>query len=346
MPFANIRISKGSRILHGWYIHPIPSEMSIKDFFTKLVNKEISPECNIAIVSSEEIKHVELSETLTSVAIQVSLNCGIIELTTSVGIHIHYRLKTDDIISASVPRQNGFTILMQNACRSQLHLPIFPQSDKVNRKQMLRNDLVDWIHNHGGGWSSQSYANTQGKQFIINLTEAVWYIDMRNHKKLEERSCHIPECFLKFFDRADPESYKQSRKSFDTNELNLYCQALAPYATSSWMLMTNFNWLRDAFDNFIVAISNYVRFLQCQRDITAVNHASELPVRSIDEATTVKIHKRNIWITPVDKTKYYHLEQLLTNLPLWKPVDLEEYLPIDPVYVCKNNILKLISIQF
>ena len=275
MPFANIRISKGSQVLHGWYIHPIPSEMSIKDFFTKLVNKEISLECNIAIASSEEIERVELSETITSITTQVSLNCGIMELTTSVGIHIHYRLKTDDIISALVPRQNGFTILMQNAHRFQLHLPIFSQSDKINRKQTLRNDLVDWIHNNGGGWSSQSYANTQGKQFVINLTEAVWYIDMRNYKKFEERSCYIPKCFLKFFDRADPESYKQSRKSFDANELSLHCQALAPYATSSWMLMTNFNWLRDAFDNFIVAISNYVRVLQSQRNITAANHASE-----------------------------------------------------------------------
>ena len=103
--------------------------------------------------------------------------------------------------------------------------------------------------------------------------------------------------------------------------------------------MMNFNWLCDAFDNFIVTISNYIRVLQSQRNITAANHASESPVRSIDEATTVKIHKRNIWITPVDKTKYYHLEQLLINLPLWKPVDLEEYLPMDPVYVYKNSIL-------
>lgn len=331
MPIANIRISKGSRTLHGWYIHPIPCEMSIKDFFTKLVNKELSPECDIAVTGSEEIERVELSETPNAVATQASFNCDIIELTKSVGMHIHYRLKTDDIISALIPQQDCFTIMMQNTRKSQLHLPTFPQSGKINRKQILRNDLVNWIHSHGGGWSTQSYANTQGKQFIINLTETVWYIDMCNYKKLEERSCHIPELFLEFFDRANPESYKQSRKPFDANELNLHCQTLAPYATSSWMLVANFNWLRDAFDNFIVAISNYVGFLQRQRDIAAVNHASESPVRSIDQATTIKIHKRNIWVTPVDKTKYYHLEQLLDNLSPWEPVDIEEYLPNNPV---------------
>ena len=59
MPFANIRISKGSRILHGWYIHPIPYEMSLKDFFIKLVTKELSPECKIAVTSSKVI-HQEI----------------------------------------------------------------------------------------------------------------------------------------------------------------------------------------------------------------------------------------------------------------------------------------------
>ena len=39
----------------------------------------------------------------------------------------------------------------------------------------------------------------------------------------------------------------------------------------------------------------------------------------------------NVWVAPVNKAKYYHLEQLLTDLTPWKPVDIEEYLPIDPV---------------
>jgi hypothetical protein len=101
---------------------------------------------------------------------------------------------------------------------------------------------------------------------------------MCNYKKLEECSCHIPDLFLEFFDHANPESHKHSRKSFDANELNLHCQSLAPYTTSLWMLMMNFNWLHDAFDNFIVAISNYVEYLQCYCDITAANYASESSV--------------------------------------------------------------------
>src|SRR5205085_7011703 len=152
---------------------------------------------------------------------------------------------------------------------------------------------VNWIHLHNGGWSTQSLANIQGKQFIISLVETIWYIDMCDHKKFEERGYYIPELFHEFFGRANPESYKQSQRSFDANELNLHCQTLAPYATSSWMLRKNFDWLRDAFDNFIVATSNYVGFLQCQRVTTAANHASQ--------ATTVKLFIRYKFLKKCNK---------------------------------------------
>jgi len=119
--------------------------MTIKDFFLKLVTKELSPECNIYNVTvSEVIERVELSETPVSVATQVSLNCGIIELTTSVGVHIHYRLKSDTEMTPDlIPQRNSFTIMMQNAHRTQLYLSTFSQSEKANRKQTLRDDLID-----------------------------------------------------------------------------------------------------------------------------------------------------------------------------------------------------------
>ena len=95
MPVANIRISKGLKVLHGCYIHPIPYEMIVKDFFLKLITKEISSESGIAIKVSEVIEHVELSEALMLIATQVSSDCAIIKLTSSVGVHIHYQLKND-----------------------------------------------------------------------------------------------------------------------------------------------------------------------------------------------------------------------------------------------------------
>ena len=52
---------------------------------------------------------------------------------------------------------------MQNAYQNRLYLLTFSQLDKTNRKLTLCSNLVNWIHNHNGGWSTQSYANTQGK---------------------------------------------------------------------------------------------------------------------------------------------------------------------------------------
>jgi len=113
MLVANVRISKGSKTLHGWYIHPIPYEMSIKDFFDKLVTSEISPECNISINSLEIIDRIELSQTLGATAIQTSHSCGIIELTKTFGVNIHYILKPNDNITSPVSCQNAFEMIMQ-----------------------------------------------------------------------------------------------------------------------------------------------------------------------------------------------------------------------------------------
>ncbi|CAG8845737.1 20204_t:CDS:2, partial [Racocetra persica] len=57
---------------------------------------------------------------------------------------------------------------------------------KSNRKQKLLSDIIEWIRNRGGGWSTQLYANTQGKQFVTSLTEVIWYIDMCDHQKFED----------------------------------------------------------------------------------------------------------------------------------------------------------------
>ncbi|RIB03305.1 hypothetical protein C2G38_2049373 [Gigaspora rosea] len=177
MPVANVHISKGSRTLHDWYIHPIPYEMSIKKFFDKLVTE---------------------------------------------------------------PCQNAFELLMQSQ-KGQKYLPTVLKFKQLNRKQTLYNDIIEWICQNGGEWSSVEDANAQGKRFVNCLYEAIWYIDMHGYLKLKERSYHIPELFLVFFGRANPESYKESRKPFNAIELNLHCQALASHTTLQWILKPFFN---------------------------------------------------------------------------------------------------------
>ncbi|CAG8812894.1 39069_t:CDS:1, partial [Gigaspora margarita] len=84
------------------YIHPIPYEMTIKDFFVKLTTGKLSSECNIGTISPEAIERVELSNTPTTGATQVSLNCNIMEVTTAIGIYIYYHFKTEDAINSNL----------------------------------------------------------------------------------------------------------------------------------------------------------------------------------------------------------------------------------------------------
>ncbi|CAG8806570.1 18961_t:CDS:1, partial [Racocetra persica] len=166
MPIANIYILKGLKMLHSWYAYPILYKMTIKEFFDKLIIGEISSEYDISISFSETIDRIELSQTLGAGAttIQASSHCEIIESTKAFGLNIHYRLKTSDIIIFHlVLCQNALEILIQTQKKNFLLSPL--QYKRLNNKQVLYNDIIEWICQNGEEWSSIENANAQGKKF-------------------------------------------------------------------------------------------------------------------------------------------------------------------------------------
>ncbi len=54
------------------------------------LTKKLSFKSNIIITNSEIIDYIEISEILTAITTQISLNCDIIELITSIRKNIHY----------------------------------------------------------------------------------------------------------------------------------------------------------------------------------------------------------------------------------------------------------------
>ncbi|CAG8807175.1 18938_t:CDS:1 [Gigaspora margarita] len=125
--------------------------MSIKEFFNKLIIDEISPDCNISINSFKTIDYIELSQTIVSGAttIQASSHCQIIESTKVFGLNIYYHLNISDIITFHlVPCQNALKILMQTQKKILLSLL---QYKKLDNKQVLYNDIIEWIHQNGRG---------------------------------------------------------------------------------------------------------------------------------------------------------------------------------------------------
>ncbi|RIB13660.1 hypothetical protein C2G38_2197262 [Gigaspora rosea] len=180
MPFANVRVSKRSKTLYGWYIHPISYEITLREFFHKIIDKIPSnaPDCNI------------------------------IELTNEFGRNVHYRLSANELQPRNL--HNALDIIMRSAQNRQLYAPLFKYL-QPNRKQQLRLDIVEWIQQHESGWPTQTLTDNEGKQFVIALSDALWYIDMRDRTKLQERNYYIPQLFLEFLDQVNLEAYKEAR---------------------------------------------------------------------------------------------------------------------------------------
>ncbi|CAG8559972.1 3797_t:CDS:2 [Gigaspora margarita] len=183
MPFANVHISKGSKTLYRWYIYPIPYEMTLREFFYKIIDKIPYN----ALIDVEQIKKIELSKLINSSTntLQASPDCNIIELMNEFRRNVHYCLSTNELQPHN--SHNALDIIMQSAQNRQLYASIF------------------------NGWSTQILADNKGKQFIIALSDALWYVDMRNRTKLQQQNFHIPQLFLEFLDRVNPEAYKEAR---------------------------------------------------------------------------------------------------------------------------------------
>ncbi|CAG8442551.1 3551_t:CDS:2 [Scutellospora calospora] len=313
--------------------------MTLKEFFYKLVNNEISPDTLVNVGDFEQIKCIDLSKSINPPmnTTQTSPDCKIIELTSKFGKNVHYHLHNDGVQYSNLDKydkyKNGFDIIMQSSQNKQFYVPNFSYSSKSNRKQLLRHDIVKLIQNHKIGWSTQESANNEGKQFIISLSEALWYIDMCDYTKLKERGYDLPTLFHEFLGRANPESYKATRKQFDINELDIHCQSLIPYLSSSWIRSSNFSWLYTALNDLVITISNYTKYLCKQRDVITSNHTKETPVRSIEKATSVNIYKKHL---PKEPMQCLHFIQGLSQVFTFK---IREY-----CYSSGNNAYNVISI--
>ncbi|CAG8808931.1 12134_t:CDS:2, partial [Gigaspora rosea] len=60
------------------------------------------------------------------------------------------------------------------------------KSDQTLPPSSFQNDIVNWIKNNSSGWLSSLFANSDGKKFVVNLMEVIWYIDMCGHDKFKE----------------------------------------------------------------------------------------------------------------------------------------------------------------
>ena len=71
----------------------------------------------------------------------------------------------------------------------------------------INYEIVNWFKTLKIGRSNDLDANTTGKAFVIELRDALWYID-GHWKTLSDHGCPVPDTLKKMF----PEGYNVPEK--------------------------------------------------------------------------------------------------------------------------------------
>jgi len=205
------------------------------------------------------------------------------------------------------------------------YLPEFKLPAK-NSWEQLRIDLNELIKSNGGGWIGKDNANNIGKKFVNDLTKSIWYVDICSYKTFNDRF-KIPALFSNFFDRAHPEKYKNSRKSFNSEELQRHYKVLINYIELPWMGKPKFAWLKEPLLLYANNLLKYAEYLINQRVITARNQSSLTPVVDEGKAGYIEIFNENTWRKPEIVKDFHILTKTLQELEYWEPVNINQFCP-------------------
>ena len=125
---------------------------------------------------------VKFSQSKTLVGEKISAQCIAWEAACQYGIYANFYLISQETMEFS--RINAFDILRANS--NDLFVPEFNVNPR-NELEKLRLDLSNWIKNKGGGWKGKDSAQNIGKKFVTDLASALWYVDSRSVKTLDQK---------------------------------------------------------------------------------------------------------------------------------------------------------------
>src|SRR3954449_2864858 len=118
--------------------------------------------------------------------VNVNIQCELKEILQIFGNFVLFELQIPEEYQLPLQRErenNAFRVLISNS--AQLVLPLFKLSKRPNKKDLLRQDLVAWIKNNGGGWKGRPAADSTGKSFINDLLNSIWYVDTCGIEKMK-----------------------------------------------------------------------------------------------------------------------------------------------------------------
>ena len=128
--------------------------------------------------------HVRVGKSASGDFIDLQADLVIGEITKSIGIYVEFvveKTKESEPLSTTPSLQSDvFHMMMQNAS-NRLALPGI--DEEKNNKIRLRNDIIKYLKVNKVGWAIDS-VSTLGAQFVDELTDCLWYIEVTQHCKI------------------------------------------------------------------------------------------------------------------------------------------------------------------
>ncbi|CAB4431161.1 unnamed protein product [Rhizophagus irregularis] len=178
MPSISVKVVLSDRKkLLKWQIHPVIGNPSLCEFFHSLAIGQVSPEVFINKDYHEFLLKTKVGDSVKGEFFDVNIQCKFNEIAQNFGNFFLFELQIPEDYQLPLQKEkNVFEILISNS--TQLSLPSFKLSKKLNRKDLLRQDMVEWIKKNGGGWKGKIAAESIGRSFVNDLLNAIWYVDM------------------------------------------------------------------------------------------------------------------------------------------------------------------------
>ena len=259
--------------------------------------------------------------------IPIDITATVGEATSVLGKFVEFRVETLDEPSGSQSnvnlRPSAFDILLQ-ASKSKCNLP-----NKVvenNKKDKLKNDLIDWLKGNGVGWS-EGEKNFLGPQFVNTLSMVLWQID-GNHKTLETRGCDVPLLLSTFSGYNMPELKKKRKITADTLKeplLSSNATSLLQLSNQAYIKSGPWKSIRESILCLATNLRKYCTYLKEQRESSSKNKAKLSFVKS--ERKTWKTYTETTSFNPSQKARYGLLHDALLSADLFEPICLNDFTP-------------------
>ena len=108
-------------------------------------------------------------------------------------------------------------------------------------------------------------------------------------------------------------------------ELKEKIDSVADLLMLPWILNKTFSLFRSSVTSLVNGVNKYHSFMTVMKQKTTVNNQMEEPVRSLDDNFSIQVFERTLVVKP----EYTALNQAVTQLDNYKPLDLCNFEPTD-----------------